>query len=163
MPSARHDEHYSNKPPSMRHLRSFQLVPWPRAHPGGAHPRPTPSTCKPPTHPESQQGRPLLLQDYQQYRLQQGLEQLPGLTRLPEATLKPMGNLEGVKGRRRRRRGRVSSQKRLARNLQEKSKREHCHLENKAWVNFVHFQPLPVKTHTRRHRSAWHLTSSRSP
>lgn len=44
----------------------------------------------------------------------------------------------------------MSSQKRLARNLEEKSKGKHCHLENKVWVNFVRLQPPPVK-HVRRH------------
>lgn len=54
-----------------------------------------------------------------------------------------MDNLERVKGRRRRRRrrGRVSSQESLAPNLEEKSKGEHCHLENKPWVNLVQKHP----------------------
>lgn len=33
VPSDRHDEHYSNKPRSMRHFCNFQLVPSLRAHP----------------------------------------------------------------------------------------------------------------------------------
>lgn len=49
-----------------------------------------------------------------------------------------MDNLERVKGRRR---GRVSSQERLAPNLEEKSKGKHCYLENKPCVNFVHKCP----------------------
>lgn len=37
----------------------------------------------------------------------------------------------------------MSSQNRLARNLEEKSKGEHCHLENKVRVNFVRLQLPP--------------------
>lgn len=33
VPSDRHDEHYSNKPRSMKHFCNFQLVPSLRAHP----------------------------------------------------------------------------------------------------------------------------------
>lgn len=75
VPSDRHDEHYSNKPRSMRHVCNFQLVPSLRAHPR-VHSVPTLSTSNTnPSHPESQQGEPFL-QDYQQYRLQQQLRPL---------------------------------------------------------------------------------------
>ena len=55
----------------------------------------------------------------------------------------------------------MSSQKRLAWNLEEKSKGEHCHLENKVSVNFVRLQPPPA-THTSN-RLDWYLTSSLTP
>ena len=52
VPSDRHDEHYSNKPPSMRHFCSFQMVPSLRAHPRvhiQSPPSPLASNTTPPT------------------------------------------------------------------------------------------------------------------
>lgn len=84
----------------------------------------------------------------------------PGLPDYQKQCFKWMGNLEieSVKGRRG---GRVSSQNRLARNLEEKSKGEQCHLENKVRVNFVRLQPPPAR-HTSN-RLDRHLTSSLTP
>lgn len=59
VPSDRHDEHYSNKPRSMRHFCNFQVVPAPRAHPKVPRippPSPPASNTSPP-HPRVSAGR----------------------------------------------------------------------------------------------------------
>lgn len=50
----------------------------------------------------------------------------------------------------------MSSQERLAPNLEEKSKGTHCHLENKAWVNFVQRQTSCLSSPACRTCSAPH-------
>lgn len=133
-------------------FRNLQLVPSLQAHPRvhiQSPPSPQASKTTPP-HPESQQGVPLLLHDYRHNRTSQGRCQLSQAYQ--KQCFKRMDNLERVKGRRK---GRVSSQKKLARNLEEKSKGEHCHLENKAWVNFVprHTNILPRQPQPVRRRA----------
>lgn len=84
VPSDRHDEHYSNKPPSMRHFRSFQMVPWLRAHPRvhiQSPPSPLASTTTPPT--QSLSRGCLSSSGLPRYQLR--WQQLSRLTRLPEA------------------------------------------------------------------------------
>ncbi|XP_027436366.2 uncharacterized protein LOC113914941 [Zalophus californianus] len=81
----------------------------------------------------------------------------PGLPGYQKQCFKRMDNLKKI--RRRRRKSRVSSQK-LAPNLEEKSKGEHCHLENKVWVNFVrrHTNILPQQPQPVRHQAPQQLT-----
>lgn len=96
VPSARHDEHYSNKPRSMRHFCNLPLESLLQAHPR-VHiqfpPSPQASHTNPP-QPESPQGVHFL-RHYQQYRLQLRLQLLP------QAYQKTRGNMlsEGITSR----------------------------------------------------------------
>ena len=84
VPSDRHDEHYSNKPPSMRHFCSFQMVPSLRAHPRvhiQSPPSPLASNTTPPT--QSLSRGCLSSSGLPTYQLR--WQQFSRLTRLPEA------------------------------------------------------------------------------
>lgn len=86
VPSDRHDEHYSNKPRSMRHFSNFQGVPslWP--HPR-VHSIPTLSTRQAtPTRPTQSLGRESLSSKITNNTdSNSNFGNFPRLTRLPEA------------------------------------------------------------------------------
>lgn len=134
MPSDHHDEHYSNKPWSMRHSGTLSWCRCRRPLQGTHLIPPSPQAGNtPPTHPRVSARRdffPFTLPT--QPNFSGPLATFPSLPRYQKPYFKRMDNLEKVK----KRRARMSSQK-LAPNLEEKSKEEHCHLENKVWVNFV--------------------------
>lgn len=118
-------------------------------------PNPTLSTSKQPTPPPQPLG-----QGYQQYRLQQGGERLPGLTRLPEARLSE-GITLSVKGRRRRGRGVTGEASAEPRG---RSRGELCHLENKAGSALSTPRPLLCsRRHLTSHRTCSAISLRRHP
>lgn len=145
MPSDRHDERYSNKPRSTKHFSNTAgaIAAGP---PARARSIPPPQAGKPtrPTRVSVGSAYPPPLPGIP---APTGTEQFSQAYRITRSNvLSERLTLRG-KGRG----GRVRSQK-LARNLEEKSKGKHCHLENKGWVNFLrrHTSCLgspPAKTH----------------
>lgn len=167
MPSDHRDEHYGNKPRSMKHFETFEWCHRHRPTQGCTFsPHPLRRQARPP-HP--QQGVPVLLHEITDItELLKAFAKSPGLPGYQKQCFKRMDNLERVKGRRK---GRVSSQK-LTPNLEEKSpkgstatwKIKRGSILSPDTQILLPQEPQPVRHQApRQELLRWHPTSSITP